>query len=131
MQEEKVAIICKKHSINSLYLFGSLADGSYDEDSDLDLAYLTVNADNAPDYGSLYFDLQGISSRKLDLIDLRKASLVFTYQIIKDGKVIYDVDQERRTDFEDELIKKYLDYSTFTRLIQDELDANFVVEVEP
>lgn len=127
----KVQVICEKYPINTIYLFGSFVDGSYDEDSDIDLAYLSAGVDNALDYGCLYFDLQGVFERQIDLVDLRRVPLTLAYGIIKDGRVLYDLDEEGRTDFEDEIIMKYLDFSTFSRLMQAEIDANFGVEVNP
>lgn len=122
-----IQAIAKKHKVNSFYLFGSYADGSQHDSSDIDLAFLSSNeSDTNQDH--LYFDLQEGFEQKLDLIDLRKAPLSFGYSIIKDGKVIYDVDEDLRTDFEDYLIRDYLDFRVFDRSSMHELATRFQLE---
>ncbi len=128
LKVEQLQAIAERYEINTFYLFGSYNEGSYNEDSDIDLAFLSTDYKNNINYGSLYFDLQEVANCKIDLIDLRKAPLTFAYSIIKEGRVIYDLDEDTRTDFEDDTIKKYLDFLTFHRLIQAELDDNFKLE---
>ena len=125
LKSEQLQAVAERYEINTLYLFGSYVDGSYHEDSDIDLAFLSTGYENNIDHGRLYFDLQEEVNREIDLIDLRKAPLIFAYSIIKDGRVIYDLYEDIRTDFEDDTIRKYLDFLYFHRLIQAELDSKF------
>ena len=125
LKSKQLQSVAERYEINTLYLFGSYVDGSYHEDSDIDLAFLSTGYENKFDYGRLYFDLQEEVNREIDLIDLRKAPLTFAYSIIKDGRVIYDLDEDIRTDFEDDTIRKYLDFLYFHRLMQAELDGKF------
>ncbi len=125
LKSKQLQSVAERYEINTLYLFGSYVDGSYHEDSDIDLAFLSTGYENNIDHGRLYFDLQEEVNREIDLIDLRKAPLTFAYSIIKDGRVIYDLDEDIRTDFEDDTIRKYLDFLYFHRLIQAELDSKF------
>lgn len=125
LKSEQLQAVAERYEINTLYLFGSYVDGSYHEDSDIDLAFLSTGYENNIDYGRLYFDLQEEINREIDLIDLRKTTLIFAYSIIKDGRVIYDLDEDIRTDFEDDTIRKYLDFLYFNRLMQAELDDKF------
>ena len=125
LKSKQLQSVAERYEINTLYLFGSYVDGSYHEDSDIDLAFLSTGYENKFDYGRLYFDLQEEVNREIDLIDLRKAPLTFAYSIIKDGRVIYDLYEDIRTDFEDDTIRKYLDFLYFHRLIQAELDSKF------
>lgn len=119
-------IVAEKHSINTVYLFGSYADGSYDENSDIDLAF--VGLTEGIDYGRLYFDLQEMYDKQIDLIDLRKAPLVSAFNIIKDGVVVYSANEEKRTDFEDDTVREYLDFLVFHRLALAEVRSRFQLE---
>lgn len=123
---EQLQAAAEEHKINTFYLFGSYADGSQHEDSDIDLAFLS--AESFIDQDRLYFDLQERFERTIDLIDLRKAPLTFAYSIIKDGKVVYDLDEDLRTDFEDDTIRKYLDFLVFHRLALAEIGGRFQME---
>lgn len=123
---EQLRAAAEEHKISTFYLFGSYADGSQHEDSDIDLAFLS--AESFIDQDRLYFDLQERFERTIDLIDLRKAPLTFAYSIIKDGKVVYDLDEDLRTDFEDDTIRKYLDFLVFHRLALAEIGGRFQLE---
>ena len=84
----------------AIYLFGSCSRGDANRESDIDLAVLT----GRPIEASLRFELEGRLEEKLrlsvDLIDLRRASAVFRVQILKDSKLLVDVDSTRRAEFE-------------------------------
>lgn len=130
IQPEQLKKIAQKYNINTFYLFGSYYTGSADRASDIDLAYLTAAEENDGDRNLLYFDLKKFISQELDLIDLRRVKITFSFHIIKNSQIIYDQDEEIRTDFEDILIMKYLDFSLVNNLMNQELMSNFL-EGEP
>ncbi len=122
---DQIKKLADKYGINAFYLFGSFADGSFNEDSDIDLAYLSDVKGITIDNGLLYFDIREFITREIDLVDIRRASLSFAFHIIKEGKVIYERDKEKRTDFEDELIRNYLDFNVYNRVMDEEITGNF------
>jgi predicted nucleotidyltransferase len=83
-----------------VYLFGSVARGDANRESDVDLAVLS----GQPLSAVTRFDLEGRLEEKLrrsvDLIDLRKASAVFRVPILKDATLLHEADPRRRAEFE-------------------------------
>ncbi len=84
----------------AVYLFGSVARGDANRESDIDLAVLAREAIGSPLRFELEQRLEEKLRRSVDLIDLRKASAVFRIQILKDATVLVDVDPPRRAEFE-------------------------------
>jgi predicted nucleotidyltransferase len=123
---EQFKKVAEQYGINTVYLFGSQYDGTSDKSSDLDLAFLRTTDADGFDVDLLYFDLKEFIPEELDLVDLRKAKLTFAFHIIKNSRILYDHDPEIRTDFEDILIMKYLDFSFVNQLINQEIMSNFV-----
>jgi len=109
-KKEKEAIVgLLKKSINPwlIYLFGSSVQGRMRIDSDIDLAFLS-DQDTAPyQLFVLAQDLAGELGREVDLIDLSKASTVFTAQVIGNKEILYCQDQTRKDYFELRALKEY------------------------
>ncbi|MDA3958642.1 nucleotidyltransferase family protein [Oceanispirochaeta sp.] len=90
--------------VQSIYLFGSQADGTAGENSDVDIALLLPPAD-ARELGELGFsDLRFALEKKLaksvDLINLRLSSTVFQNEICNQGRRIYCTDKYETELFE-------------------------------
>jgi predicted nucleotidyltransferase len=126
LESEKLKKIAEKYNINTFYLFGSRYDGTADQTSDIDLAYLKLSEEDDGDRDLLYFDLKEFIKQELDLVDLRGTKLTFAFHIIKNSRKIYDLSEEIRTDFEDRLIMKYLDFSFVNNLMNQEIMSNFL-----
>ena len=59
--------------------------------------------------------------KEVDVVILNTATIEFKYLIIIRGKVIYSIDDEKRTDFEDVVIRDYLDFKPFLELYRKEV----------
>lgn len=95
-----------------------LAKGEEGSKSDLDLAVLFFPY--SPDKHNLQLLVrleQDISRTlpfsKVDLVLLQKERITFKFEVIKTGKVIYCLDEDERTDFEDIVVRDYLDFAPF------------------
>ena len=91
-----------------IYLFGSYVKRTEHPDSDIDIAFLSKN--KKLDKYELFLLAQEIASklnRDVDLIDLNVASTVFQAQVISTGKVIYNMDNRERSQFEMKIFKMY------------------------
>jgi predicted nucleotidyltransferase len=71
-QMDKVGLLCSKHKVKSLYLFGSALTGRFSDKSDVDMLVefkrmpLKMYADN---YFDLKYALQDIFNRNVDLLE--------------------------------------------------------------
>lgn len=86
------------------YLFGSLAHG--DTGQDVDLAILPAKRNLASLRQKLW---QLLGTQRLDLVNLKTASPVLRFEIIKNGLLIYKKDENVENDFELATLKQYKD----------------------
>ena len=77
-------------------MFGSYADNTYNEKSDIDLAVLYDIDYNVLEHASDMIDIERIfDNTKIDYIDLTKVNLFFRFNILKNGKIIYVTDEDK------------------------------------
>ncbi|MBI5746642.1 MAG: nucleotidyltransferase domain-containing protein [Nitrospirae bacterium] len=94
--------------IKTVYLFGSYAREKERGDSDIDFALL-VEGDRFKERGFLAYELE----RRLgfiapvEIIILNHQNLLFKFQVIKEGKIIYEADRDLRVRFETGVMKEY------------------------
>ena len=113
------------------YLFGSHARGEANQLSDVDVALL------APDIVPLErLDLRlraigrlstaaRIPDFDLDVIVLDESPLTLTGRVIRDGIVIYSVDEPLRADYESRTFREFVDFS----LLADEIDLEMLRQI--
>ncbi len=97
-----------------VYLFGSLAEGKMG--NDVDLALLTEN--------TLPYSLRDelitfLGTERLDIVDLKRASPAFCFEIIRSGQIVYAADEEMQLQFELSVVRKYHD-TAYLRQKQEE-----------
>lgn len=86
------------------YLFGSLARG--DNGNDVDVAILT---DGDPAYLLRDDICEWLSTERVDVVDLRRASPVLRMEIVRTGDVLFATDGDVRLNFELETLRDYRD----------------------
>jgi len=104
----------------ALFFFGGLARGELKPLSDLDFALLLKGNSNQEKMWDRQLDLMGIIAKELgtdefDLIILNIAPLRFSHQILKNGERIFVKDQQQLGDFQERVVKKYLDFLYYRR----------------
>jgi len=90
-----------------IYLFGSAANGNLNDNSDIDIAFLSDEQLTDYEVYIMAQELADILQREIDLINLKKSSTVFKVQVIGTGKKIYCTDENRRMYFEMHSFKEY------------------------
>ncbi len=75
--------------LKALYIFGSYADGTATDTSDIDIAYLTTEALTPTQRWDICQKLAILLSRDIDLIELIETNIIFRYQILSTGTRIY------------------------------------------
>lgn len=107
IQTEIINFLTQKVSPYLIYIFGSTVKGTANNNSDIDIAYLSVQDFNEYEIFMLAQELAEIINIDVDLIDLDKASTVFQGQIVSTGKAIYCLDNKKRMDYEMKSLKMY------------------------
>ncbi|MCB8980591.1 MAG: nucleotidyltransferase domain-containing protein [Ardenticatenaceae bacterium] len=87
-----------------MYLFGSLAENTLG--NDVDLAILTKNT---PPYSFRDELITFLGTERLDIVDLKRASPAFCFEIIRSGQILYAAVEEVQLQFELGVVRKYHD----------------------
>jgi uncharacterized protein len=91
---EKIQEICRKNSVEDLFIFGSVLTEEFSDQSDLDFAYVLKDDLTPIEYGDAFFelleDLQSIFNRKIDLVSYRVVkNPVFKEELDRTKKSLY------------------------------------------
>ncbi len=125
LPEMELGQLLGKYQVIAAYLFGSRADGTANEDSDYDFAILTDTSYSQDDGINLIMglkeEMQALLEKEVDLVLLNKASIEFRFLVIKYGQLIFSANEDKRTDFEDIVIRDYLDFKPFLDLYRKEV----------
>jgi len=98
-----------------VYLFGSKAIRTASPISDTDIGVVFKQLRPEQDTRTQYNDLFKIFSdlyphSRVDIVFLQRAPLALQFSAIRDGKVIFEVDPVFRADYENLVVKQYLDF---------------------
>lgn len=85
--------------LQGVWLFGSLARGSVRADSDIDLALLARDPLDVVRVFDLGLDLGVIASRDVDLVDLRRVSVLLRHVVCSEGRLLVVVDADACEEF--------------------------------
>jgi len=130
---ERFTVVLRKYGVSVCYLFGSQATGEAYPDSDVDLAVLFKDYQPVVhhlDYiAALEEELQQLVSQKVQVICLQAVrDIALRFAITSSAKVVYSEDEDFRTDFEDVVIRDYLDFKPvldrYYRELEEEILGN-------
>lgn len=103
--------------VAAAYLFGSRADGTAYPGSDYDFGILLEQKPLPSDISlvmqELSDDIGEILNQEVDIVILNSAGIELRYEVISHGQLIFSADDDKRTDFEDVVIRDYLDFKPF------------------
>jgi len=97
MQNGKLRMILKKFfkKAEGVWLFGSYADGTYNENSDIDIAVLFKERKTPLEIFKMKENLEIMLKKDIDLVNLADINDVFAYEIVTKGKSL------KKTEFAD------------------------------
>jgi len=125
LPEEELGNLLGKYQVIAAYFFGSRAEGTYTDNSDYDFALLVDKDYDQDNVNNLIMELEekaaSLLQKEVDVVILNTATIEFKYLVISRGKVIYSINEEKRTDFEDVVIRDYLDFKPFLELYRKEV----------
>lgn len=116
--DKKIETVFKKYGVKIIYLFGSHVRGEKTPLSDVDVGIVfgdicLKNNDPITVFTELYevFKLYlKIQNQKIDLVYLQETPLSLQMGVIQNGKVIYSESEEFRTDYEEYVMRHYMDW---------------------
>ena len=109
--------IAKRYRLSLIYLFGSKVRGRDTILSDIDIAILLKN-EKEINFKKLILDLifefsYVFNSDKIDLLILNKAGLDIQYSVVSEGKILYQLNEDIRCNYETRVIKLYFDFQKY------------------
>jgi len=100
-----------------VYLYGSVAQGRGNYESDVDLAVYLDEKKVADFFKKRLFlieNVQSILRKTTEVVILNElSSILLKFVIIKEGKVIFERDRGERVDFELKVMQEYYDFQPF------------------
>lgn len=100
--------------IRIVYLFGSRIRSEYDKTSDVDIGFYSDGEFSWDDYYRLYGNVtKKLRTNRVDLLWLNKADCIITFQVIKNGQVVYYSDAETLNSFELRSKRLFYDYGHY------------------
>jgi len=125
VDEKEITPLFKAHPfIVAAYQFGSTTRGQEGPLSDLDIAILVDDQRSPNGLDLLRIELllayeigKKFSISEVDLITLNRQQLLFQYNILKTGRLIYEADPKYRILFAQRVIQAYLDFQPTLELI--------------
>jgi predicted nucleotidyltransferase len=107
-----ISAVCKHYPhVEGIYLFGTFGTAMERLDSDLDLALLLPPAEARKEKSLAICgcrdDLEALTGRSVDLINLREVNTVFQNEIITEGMLIYLTDEAKTDAFEMQVMSAY------------------------
>ena len=105
-----IASYCKKYvkDIEAVYVFGSQVAGYAHKDSDVDIAILCAGSFSEDVSWELSQGLAIVLNKDVDIVDLRQASTVMQWQIIRTGERIFCADEKQISFFETYVFSDYV-----------------------
>lgn len=125
---DKITSITRKAipEVVGIYLFGSRADGSFNRDSDFDLAILLApnKTISHKELFNLQQDISLAINHDVDLICLNDTTLVMQFLITSNGKLLFEKDKAEVLRFETMVLSMYQRFNEERRGILEEIQSS-------
>lgn len=112
----------KRLEVEVIYLFGSQAQGLAHSLSDFDIGVIFKNPEKIKDTLSIYNKLYKIFSeafpkeKDIDVVFLQFVPLSVQHSALPQGKVIYQDKEENRFKYQEDVLRKYLDFKHYLNI---------------
>jgi hypothetical protein len=103
-------LLQKDKDILFAYLYGSYAAGNTHIESDIDIAVYLKEKDTT---FYLKKDNEFLSNNRFDIRILNVMPLVLKFKVLKEGKLLFSNDEQKRIDFETEVIDRYFELKPY------------------
>jgi predicted nucleotidyltransferase len=113
---ERLLPLFEREDVLLAYLFGSLAQGR--DANDVDLAVLV---ESQPAFRLREPIVECLGTERVDLVDLKRASPVLRFEILRTGRCLYAVNGDTQNRYELETLHLYRDTHSMRRRQQEYL----------
>ena len=105
----------------AVWLLGSAVTGRLREESDVDLAvlYRLGSHFDFESHGRLVSDLEAVFGRAVDLGCLTTRNLIYAYEAIRQGQLVYESDRKLTRDFSERVAALYFDLKRDRKVVED------------
>jgi len=122
--DETLHRLCQDHGITVVYLFSARARGHAPEEDEAQVGLLFAQPKSAGDAKAVHPTLLQsfrdlFEAERIGLAYLQHAAPLFQYQGIR-GRLMYLADDGQRAEFEDRVVRDYLDFAFEMRLFLEE-----------
>jgi len=104
---EKLVPVFRDKGLRLLLLFGSSISGNTHKRSDIDLAFLFDKPADMLDLTNMV--IKTLHTDKVDVVDLKRASPLLRYSVVKSGRLLYERDKGLFSDFYSLTFRMYVD----------------------
>jgi len=113
LMEKIKELLQKDTDILFAYLYGSYATQTTLPDSDIDIA-VYLKEENMDYYLKKDEELLGsIPNDNIDIRILNTMPLLLKFRVIKEGKIIFSQDEQKRVDFEYDVMERYFELKPY------------------
>ena len=122
-EQESVIVEILQNTIKDLkavYIFGSYADGSANNESDIDIAFLSFEKFTSLERWDILNEIGNSLNKDIDLIDLKEANSFLQMEVITKGKRLFSTGDEVEL-FEASAITLYLEFIDTTKEIREKI----------
>lgn len=109
--------ILKKIDCEAIVLFGSYSRGTQMPESDIDIAFKSKQTISKKDIFYLKQELEDISNKDIDLINLDDVGDVFRYEILINGKTLFCKDELKFELYKLDMYREFLELNESRNLI--------------
>ena len=116
MNKDLLDKLVNKYQITLIVLFGSYAENKVREDSDIDIGIYLANKIGVKEETNLIEDMVHAFKRdNIDLVILNTASPVLRFEVVRNGKLLFERTQGDFLQFKLLSMKRYWEYSRFQK----------------
>lgn len=117
MKKQIIGLLKLKFDCEVIVLFGSYVRNTQREDSDIDIAIKSKRAISKIDIFDMTQDLERITKKDIDLVDLNQITDVFRYEILMNGETLYCEDDVQFDLYKLDMFREYLELNESRKYI--------------
>lgn len=117
MKKQIIGLLKLKFDCEVIVLFGSYVRNTQREDSDIDIAIKSKRTISKIDIFDMTQDLERITKKDIDLVDLNQITDVFRYEILMNGETLYCEDDVQFDLYKLDMFREYLELNESRKYI--------------